>query len=224
MSTAPAPARQVPELALLERAVGYTRTALVAAVTADPALPTPCAAWTLGDLLVHMVDSLDVIASAGGAGVGPGAPPVWSARTAATTAWSGGPPPGLRAPRTGLGSTPSALAPLVGQAQERACAMLSEWSARDGEPLVDVAGSPLRAGLVAAAGALEITVHGWDVARTVDLDHPIPGALAEDLLAYLPLLVTRADRPHRFAHPVVVILDSAPATRLLAALGRTTTA
>lgn len=195
MSAVPAPA-PVPELALLERALGYTRCALVASLPVDPAAPTPCSAWCLGDLLHHMLDSLAALEEAGGRGQ--------------VTLHAALPPP----------HRPARTEPLVLGMQERACALLGTWSAGGGEALVDVAGSPLRAGLVAAAGALEITVHGWDVGRAAELDHPVPEALAADLLAYLPLLVTPADRPHRFGPPLPVAEDAPPDERLLAALGR----
>lgn len=195
MSAVPAPA-PVPELALLERAIGYTRCALVASLPVDPAVPTPCSEWDLGDLLTHMLDSLHALEEAGRAGrVGPYA---------------------VRAPVP----RPATTEPLVLGLQECACALLEGWSAGGGEALVDIVGSPLRAGLVAAAGALEVAVHGWDVGRAIRIDHPLPDALAEDLLVYLPLLVTPADRPQRFAPPLPVP-DGAPAPeRLLAALGR----
>jgi len=45
-------------LELLERALGYTRGAL-ATVGADRSGPTPCAGWSLADLLCHMDDGLD---------------------------------------------------------------------------------------------------------------------------------------------------------------------
>jgi uncharacterized protein (TIGR03086 family) len=43
---------------LLERALSYTRSALVAVDDAALRRPTPCAAWTLDELLDHMADAL----------------------------------------------------------------------------------------------------------------------------------------------------------------------
>jgi len=53
---------------LLERALGYTRSALATVTPAHLCLPTPCDRWRLADLLAHMEDSLDAFAEgAGGA-------------------------------------------------------------------------------------------------------------------------------------------------------------
>ena len=55
-------------LELLERALGYTRGAL-ATVGADRSGPTPCAGWSLADLLCHMDDGLDAFLEAAGGNV-----------------------------------------------------------------------------------------------------------------------------------------------------------
>jgi uncharacterized protein (TIGR03086 family) len=195
MSAVPAPA-PVPELALLERALGYTRCALVASLPVDPGTPTPCETWDLGDLLHHMLDSLTALDEAGRRG-----------RVSLHA---------VPAPHDPLPETE----PLVTALQQRACGLLDTWSRGGGEALVSIAGSPLRAGLVAAAGALEVAVHGWDVGRAVKVDHPFPDTLAADLLVYLPLLVTPVDRPDRFAAPLTAPDDAPAAERLLATLGR----
>jgi uncharacterized protein (TIGR03086 family) len=55
-------------LELLERALGYTRGAL-ATVGPDRSGPTPCAGWSLADLLCHMDDGLDAFLEAAGGAV-----------------------------------------------------------------------------------------------------------------------------------------------------------
>ena len=85
---------------------------------------------------------------------------------------------------------------------------------------ISVADRELRSDLLAAAGSLEIAVHGWDVAQACGVDRPLPPALALELLEVVPLFVHDADRPHRFADPVDVPLHARPGARLLAALGR----
>lgn len=85
---------------------------------------------------------------------------------------------------------------------------------------VSVAGSPLGSGIVAAAGALEVAVHGWDVARTCGGTRPLPPLLAQELLALAPLLVTDTDRATRFGQPVDIPAGASSSDRLLAHLGR----
>ncbi|MET7337503.1 hypothetical protein [Nonomuraea sp. NPDC005650] len=74
--------------------------------------------------------------------------------------------------------------------------------------------------MVAAAGAIEIAVHGWDVARACGEHHPIPALMAEELLDLAHLFVTRADRPHRFAPPRTLPPHASAEDHLLAYLGR----
>lgn len=51
-------------VALLERAVGYTRGALVTVTHDALGRRTPCAGWSLADLLDHMADGLDAFVEA----------------------------------------------------------------------------------------------------------------------------------------------------------------
>jgi uncharacterized protein (TIGR03086 family) len=98
--------------------------------------------------------------------------------------------------------------------------LLGAWAQLPGTRPVAVRDRELRSDLLAAAGALEIAVHGWDVARACGVDRPLPAALAVDLLDVVPLLVGDADRPGRFAERVDVPPGAGPGTRLLAAVGR----
>lgn len=199
MTAEPSPVPALPELGLLERAVNYTWVPLTAVPATDPHAPTPCAGWDLTDLLTHMDESLQTIEQAGRL------PTLGLARASGTD----GPP-----------AVPDGPVALVLAIRDRACALLDSWTDNQGERLISVAGSPLHAGVLAAAGSLEITVHGVDLARACGMDHPLPEALAADLLAYLPLLVQPSDRPARFS-PEVPVPEHAPASaRLLASLGR----
>lgn len=85
---------------------------------------------------------------------------------------------------------------------------------------VSIAGVPLTTGIVTITGAVEIAVHGWDVARTCVRHRPLPTPLARELLELAPLIVGDTDRPARFAAPVDVSPPSDPGNRLLAFLGR----
>ncbi|MFF5990826.1 TIGR03086 family metal-binding protein [Prauserella flavalba] len=179
------------EVDLLERAIGYTLGSL--RLVSRETLPraTPCRRWDLGDLLGHMDDSLLALSEAADIGVIALDPP-----------------------------SRSDPADLVGALRERACHLMGEWTSAGDAGTISVAGSPLAAGLVAGAGAVEVAVHGWDVARACDADRPIPRALARELLELVPLFVSGADRPSRFAAPVAVSPLAGPGDRLLAFLGR----
>jgi uncharacterized protein (TIGR03086 family) len=85
---------------------------------------------------------------------------------------------------------------------------------------VSVVGHDLDTTVLAAAGALDIAVHGWDVAVACGADRPIPESLAETLLAVAPLVVRPDDRPGRFAAPYDVPPTATASDRLLAFLGR----
>jgi uncharacterized protein (TIGR03086 family) len=73
---------------------------------------------------------------------------------------------------------------------------------------------------MATAGAIEVTIHGWDVAVACGLHRPIPDDLADELLDLSAVLIRDSDRPGRFGPPVPVPADAAPGDRLLAFLGR----
>jgi uncharacterized protein (TIGR03086 family) len=179
---------------LLERAVGYTRTSLMLVGGADLTAHTPCADWDLLRLLRHMNDSLAAFTEAAEIGYVDLVP--------------------VRDGDPG--------AELVDRLKNRACALLAAWAHHPGTGSVGVADRELRSDMLAAAGALEIAVHGWDVAQACGVDRPLPAALALELLDVVPVLVAGADRPGRFAEPVAVPLHARPSTRLLAAVGRRT--
>jgi uncharacterized protein (TIGR03086 family) len=187
-ASAPAP---LTGAALLERAVGYTRTSLRLVAGTDLSVATPCAGWSLLDLLVHMDDSLAAITEAAEIGYVDLVPV--------------SPEPGVE---------------LVGRLRARACALVGAWTSHPGTGNALVADRSLRSDVLAAAGAVEIAVHGWDVARACGAHHPLPAALASELLEVVPWLVGPADRPARFGRPHAVPLHAGPGTRLLASLGR----
>lgn len=194
-ATPPAP-RSIDGPALLERAVGYTRASLQLVATAELTARTPCERWDLQALLQHMDDSLAAFTEAAEIGHVDLAP--------------------VR------GTAPDAEAGrlLVERLKARACALLGAWAHHPGPGPVTVRDRALPSDLLAAAGALEIAVHGWDVARACGVTRPLPTALAVELLDVVPLLVADADRPTRFAERVDVPPQAGPGTRLLAQLGR----
>lgn len=101
----------------------------------------------------------------------------------------------------------------------RACAVLGAWAAGPPEDVL-VGERPLDVRVMAAVGAVEITVHGWDVARACGLSRPVPEGLAAELLPVAQCVVGEEDRGVRFAAPVTVPPRAQAGTRLLSFLGR----
>jgi uncharacterized protein (TIGR03086 family) len=178
--------------ALLERAVGYTRASLQLVASTPPDACTPCERWDLLALLRHMDDSLAAFTDAADTGYVDLVP--------------------VR--------QQDDVGRLVESLRSRACSLLAAWAHHPDACEVGVSDRELRSDLLAAAGSLEIAVHGWDVAQACGVDRPVPAVLALELLEVVPMFVGDADRPGRFAEPVDVPIHSRPSTRLLAALGR----
>ena len=180
---------------LLGHAVSY---ALASAGHATPQLlplATPCEAWDLRTLLLHVTDSLDVLTEALRAGY-----------------VALGPPPA---------HDPSPGADPVASLRRHARHLLGACAAASAEErLVAIADRELTASLVTAAGAIEIAVHGWDISVACGIRRPIPPALAAELLPLAPLLIPRATRAGLFAAPVPVPEPACPGDRLVAFLGR----
>ncbi|MGW7351277.1 TIGR03086 family metal-binding protein [Streptomyces sp. NPDC054784] len=197
--------REHPGAALLERAVGYALCS-VRPVTPDLlTLATPCHGWNLHRLLRHTNDSLAALREGVGTGHVDLAPaeesygdPAEAFRTRAALllgAWSAPPRP-ERPPRAG-------------------------GADGAGGRVVSVGDRALAAAAVARAGALEIAVHGWDIARATGLPRPIPPALATELLgAARQFVPAPRDRHPLFGPPVTTPPDAAPGDRLVAYLGR----
>ncbi|MGA8980782.1 MAG: maleylpyruvate isomerase N-terminal domain-containing protein [Pedococcus sp.] len=176
---------------LLDRAVAYTRGCLARVTPAALERPTPCTQWALLDLLVHLDDSLAALAEAAHGSCLSLAP----------------------------GPRPVDASRLLLHLQQQACALVAQWISPGG-PVVRLGAAGLGRETLGAVGALEITVHGWDVATALGLDRPIPPALALDLWPWALDHVTDADRPVRFAAPTHVPAWATPGTQLLALTGR----
>jgi uncharacterized protein (TIGR03086 family) len=111
----------------------------------------------------------------------------------------------------------------VATLQTKACALLGAWSLPTCPHAVLVGGLPTPTAVVVRAAALEIAVHGWDVARATGRGSPLPEALAAHLLAVARVLVDDADRTGRtgrFAAAYAVPPGAPAADRLLGFLGR----
>ena len=179
---------------LLESAVSY---ALAGASLVTPQLlprPTPCASWDLETTLDHLSDSIGVLGEAiATAGISPG--------------------PGQD--YDGPGRDP--VARLRGQAARLlgTCAATGPAGHR-----VAIGDHELTASMVAVTGAIEITVHGWDIFVACGAARPVPPGLAAVLLPIAPLLITPGTRPGLFAAPVWLPGPADPGDQLIAFLGR----
>jgi uncharacterized protein (TIGR03086 family) len=179
---------------LLEPSISY---ALGAALAVTPELlsrPTPCREWDLRMLLRHACESLAAFGE------------------------------GIEAGHVGLDPAAEDGALLTDPARafrDRVGQLLAAWTGPEHErQVVDIAGCPLAAGVMAATAALEVAVHGWDISRACGQRQPIPRALATGLLAVAPVLVPRAGRHPLFAAPVAVAATAGPSDLLTAFLGR----
>ena len=185
-------ARLTSVLELLESAVSY---ALAGAAMATPQLlsrPTPCLGWDLEALLDHLAESIGVFSEA-----------------LATGCVGASPAPGHPGP--------DPVARLRGQAVEllAACAACGPAERR-----VAIGDRELTASMVAAAGAIEIAVHGWDISEACGTSRPVPPGLAAVLLPIAPLVITPDTRPGLFADPVRLPGPASPGDQLVAFLGR----
>ena len=180
---------------LLEHAVSYTLASAGQATPRLLPLATPCEGWDLRALLLHVSDSLAVLADAMRADHIALAPP---------------PPPDPTAEANPLVCLRRQARDLLG-----ACATASTE-----ERLVAIAHRELTASMVTAAGAIEIAVHGWDISAACGILRPIPPPLAAALLPLAPLLIPRATRAGLFADPVPLAEPADPSDRLIAFLGR----
>lgn len=115
--------------------------------------------------------------------------------------------------------TASRSAPPAAVLRQKACALLGLWSGA-GPPGVRVGGVDLATDLLVETAALEVTVHGWDVAQATGARTPIPDELARHLLPVALRTVSDADRGPRFAAARPEPPGAAPGGRLLAFLGR----
>ena len=180
---------------LLGHAVSYALATTAHATSQDLPLATPCEEWDLRTLLLHVSDSLGVLAAA------------------------------LRAGQVGLGPPPAheptAGADPVAYLRRQARDLLGACAAASAEErLVAIADRELTASMVTAAGAIEIAVHGWDISMACGVRRPLPPDLAAGLLPLAPLLIPGATRAGLFADPVPVPEPACPGDRLVAFLGR----
>jgi uncharacterized protein (TIGR03086 family) len=188
-------------VALLERAMAYTLGGLLLVTPESMSNATPCSEWDLRALLLHMNESLLTLHEAIAVGQ-------------------------LDLEPTREGGHPHAdygdpLLDPVASLRNRACRMVGAWVNARPAGDIAIADRALSPGIVAATGAVEVAVHGWDVARACGRDHPLPPALAAELLELSQLLVRDSDRPTRFAPRLDMSRElGSPSDELVAFLGR----
>lgn len=189
-------------IALLGGAIRYA-LGVCAQVTLDElARPTPCADWNLAALLAHLAASMADLES--------------GLRTGSVDPWAAD-PAGLARP-AGPAEVVRPIDPAEVVRDQAANLLFACYAHHGGDRFLQVGGVPLAAGIVAATAAMEIAVHGWDVAVARGAAAEIPPGLAGRLLRLGPLLVV--SRPGLFAPPVEVPPGARPGDRLVANLGR----
>lgn len=185
-----------PGVELLAQALAYARLALAGVTDDDLARPTPCLGWSLADLLGHLDDALDAFAEA-----------------AEGRVWL-------------VPATPALLGPAttsVAGLQAKAGALVAAWSRP--AAVVHVGAAAVPAETLTRAAALELAVHGNDVARSVRSPltaglRRLPAPLALALTDVAGELVPVGGRTGRFDPPRPVPPGADASTRLLAGLGR----
>jgi uncharacterized protein (TIGR03086 family) len=187
-------------VALLERAMGYALGSLQLVTPQSLENPTPCREWDLRALLLHMNESLQALHEAIAVGHLELDP---SLDVTDVYADYGDP-----------------MCDPVASLRNRACHMVGAWMSPSAPHVLSIADRCVTAEVVAAAGAIEVTVHGWDVAAACGVDRPIPGPLALHLLDLCDVFVDDTDRPHRFGPELGCRPGAVASGQLLARLGR----
>jgi uncharacterized protein (TIGR03086 family) len=179
---------------LLDGAIGYAVGAVRDVTPALMSRPTPCRGWNLDVLLRHAYESLNTIHE------------------------------GIRTGQIGPMPVPPPLDEATDLARafgERARTLLAARTfPNDRRHSVEVVDLQVPTVLVQCAGALEITIHGWDISQACGRCRPIPDALAIGLLAVAPLLIPDTDRYPLFGPPVRPAARANLGDRLVAFLGR----
>jgi uncharacterized protein (TIGR03086 family) len=179
---------------LLEFAVSYGLAGAGLVTEQLLARPTPCLGWDVEMLLRHVSDSIETLDEAITTGhIDLGYPRIHGSPEAD--------------PVTAL--------------RGRAARLLETCSAAGTDDgIAAIGGRELSRCKVALAGAIELTIHGWDIRAACGARRPIPPMLACILLPVAPLLVTPGARPGLFADAIELPSPALPGDQLVAFLGR----
>jgi len=183
------------EVALFARAAGYALESLAEVPGADLGRPTPCGDWDLRTLLLHLAGTTDALT-------------------------------GLAL--TGELTVPTPLrtddADPAAAARDRLLHLLGTLTSATADDRPDTGDRAAHAPAAARGGAIELAVHGWDVATACGSPRAMAPQLATSLLQAAVSLVEDGARPESFAAPVAPPPDADPEARLVAFLGRRPTA
>ena len=176
---------------LLERAVSYATRSVLDVTPASLQHPTPCHGWNLDTLLRHTTQSLAALHDATATG------------------------------HVALIPDPEhVLSDPVQAFTSQACRLLAARSVSRPRRELEIGDLPLPGITAECAGAIEITVHGWDISQACGQDRPIPESLAASLLVVAPLLIPRTSRYPLFSPPVQASPHASFSVQLIAYLGR----
>jgi uncharacterized protein (TIGR03086 family) len=163
-------------------------------------LPTPCSEWSVHDLANHVIATLEL----GRALLSDEMPAVQAG-------------PG-RLPDVDLVGDD-----LIGVYRSGSEALVAATTPEAVErvhhtPLGEMPGAGL-----AGFAALDVLVHGWDLAKAIGIDATIDPSLAEPMLAFARQTISdeMGTRAPRIGAEVIVAPDADPTARLVAFLGRT---
>lgn len=163
---------------LLEQAIGYAGRSVLDVTPALLDRPTPCWGWNLEMLLRHAGESLAALHDAtvtGHVALIPATPD--------------------RDPAADLAGT------FRDRAGRLLAARVTRATAGRQHQVMAVGDLPLPASTIECAGAIEIAVHGWDIAQACGQNRPIPDALAVGLLAIAPLFIPETGRAVQVGGP-----------------------
>jgi uncharacterized protein (TIGR03086 family) len=175
---------------LLEPAVRYARQVVGQVRVSDMSLPTPCERWDLLHLLRHLDES------------------VAAAREAVEH--------GCVFPEP---IPPAPDLDVLRSFDQQTGLLLAAWDDERGDRPVAVGSRSVPVTVLADTAAVELAVHGWDVAATCGIEADMPPGLATELLAVARGVLPWPRSP-LFAPEVVPVRHAGPEELLVAFLGR----
>jgi uncharacterized protein (TIGR03086 family) len=175
---------------LLQGALAYALDIVGGLAPESMANPTPCPGWDVRSLLGHLVESVAVLCD------------------------------GIAAGEFANETRPVTRTDPTAAFSVAACDLLTRLSTPSEHQILTVGHAAVPAELATAAGAVEVAVHGWDLATAAGRPRRIPRLIAAPMLELSSQVVPSAARPGLFAAQVPVSPRAEPGERLVAFLGR----